>query len=89
MKTFYNSATCIIAAAVVTGCAAEPPKDTVEDMAPTAIVVDGQEYPVTRSLRTIDGKESEGWSVVVEGLAVACSEPTKLSCTEAVRGFSL
>ena len=89
MKSILKATICGAAVGILAGCAAEPAGDTIEPLQPTTIVVDGKEYTVTRSLRTIDGETSEGWSVVVDGLAVSCPEPTKLSCTNAVQGFSI
>ena len=89
MKKLFNTALIGIVATSLLACAAEPPKETLEAMAPTTVTVDGTEYVVTRSLKTtVDGEESEGWSVVYEGLAVSCPEPTKLSCTNALKDFS-
>ena len=88
MKKLLNTALIGIFASGLLACAAEPPKETLEAMAPTTINVDGTEYQVKRSLHTtVEGETSEGWSVVYEGLAVSCPEPTELSCTNALKDF--
>lgn len=75
--------------AALAGCLGNEQGDSIEDLEATSVVVDGREYVVTRSERTVNGEVSEGWSVVVDGLAVACQEPTRLSCSNAVRDFSI
>ncbi len=90
MKKLTNAALVGLLGTGLLACAAEPPKETLEAMAPVSINVDGTEYVVTRSLKTtVDGETSEGWSVVVDGLAVSCPEPTELSCSNAVKDFNV
>ena len=87
-RVVIRSSMLMFVAAGLVGCGAEEPAgEVIEPLEPTSITVDGTQYQVTRSARTVDGKTTEGWSVVYEGLAVSCPQPTKLSCTNALRDF--
>ena len=87
MKTITKTALLLCGATALGACMSEDPGEVIEPLAPTSINVDGTEYVVTRSSITVDDETTEGWSVVVDGLAVSCPEPTKLSCTNAVKDF--
>ncbi len=87
MKFMTKTALLLCGAIALSACLSEDPGEIVEPLEATSINVDGTEYVVTRTSFTKDDVTTEGWSVVVDGLAVSCPEPTKLSCENAVRDF--
>ena len=89
MKIMTKTALMLCGVTALSACLAEEPGEVVEPLEATSINVEGTEYVVTRTSFTVDDETTEGWSVVVDGLAVSCPEPTKLSCENAVRDFGV
>jgi len=70
-------------------CSSEAPAPpAVQDLEPVSISIGGSDYTVIRTAFTSpEGETTEGWSIIEDGLAVNCAEPTELSCASALRDF--
>ena len=87
MKTLMNIAICSSLLVGLSACMSDPSVEKIAPISTKTITVDGETYVVTRSAITKDKITTEGWSVVYDGLAVSCPEPTEASCTSELKKF--
>lgn len=87
MENLKNLAMCGSMALGLSACMGDPSVEKITPLSAKTITVDGEDYIVTRSTITKDKVTSEGWSVVYDGLAVSCPEPTETSCARELKKF--